>query len=135
VGFGDFFRARPGRAPDPPLRLRFEEHAYETESEKGEPLDGYGYALRDENDRAVTWDEPLLAASGIEVVKVAGTSHRSADLQNEAFAPGSRLFGPTPTTSTTGTRSGCGTRAAKSRSGSSRARRRPISLAVSAARN
>jgi HIRAN domain len=93
MGFMDYFRAKPGHAPDPPLRLGFEEREWDSESESsGEELDGYGYGLRDEDDRAIAWDDQLLAANGIEVMKVAGTSHRLADIQSPAFAPGSPLL-------------------------------------------
>lgn len=90
MGFMDYFRGQPGHAPDPPLRLGFEEREWDNES-SGEELDGYGYGLRDEDDRAIAWNDPLLAANGIEVLKVAGTSHRLADIQDDAFAPGSPL--------------------------------------------
>jgi hypothetical protein len=89
----DYFRARSGPPSDPPLRLGFEERAWDTESESsGEELDGYGYGLRDEDDRALTWDDPHLTANGVEVLKVAGTSHRVRDVQAAAFAPGSPLL-------------------------------------------
>jgi|SRR5215211_159717 len=92
MGFLDFFRSKPRQATDaPPFRLYLEEHEHDSESQSGRPLHGYGYALRDDRDRALSWDEGVLAANGIEVAKLAGTSHRLDVVQDPAFAPGSRL--------------------------------------------
>jgi HIRAN domain len=46
-----------------------------------------GYWLRDAaSGEALSWKDPRLL-----VIKVAGTSHRSQELQDDAFAPGRRL--------------------------------------------
>jgi hypothetical protein len=46
-----------------------------------------GYWLRDASSgQAVRWDDPRL-----RVVKLAGASYRSDELQDDAFAPGRRL--------------------------------------------
>jgi hypothetical protein len=73
------------------LRLYLEEREWAMEIEGGEALGGYGYELRDEEGRALGWDDPVLVESGVEVLKVAGTSFRLPALQDRAFAPGSRL--------------------------------------------
>jgi HIRAN domain-containing protein len=73
------------------LRLYLEEGEWATEIEGGEELGGYGYGLRDEQGRALGWDDPVLSQNGVEVLKVAGTSFRLPALQDAAFAPGSRL--------------------------------------------
>jgi hypothetical protein len=91
VGFLDLFRQRD-RASEPALELHFEERDWESESESGELLNGRGYGLRDERGHALAWDDPALSASGIEVMKVAGTSHRIDAVQHDAFAPGSPLL-------------------------------------------
>jgi hypothetical protein len=91
VGFRDVFRQR-GRELEPALKLHFEERDWESENESGEHLDGRGYGLRDERGHALAWDDPLLAAGGIEAMKVAGTSHRVDVVQDDAFASGSRLL-------------------------------------------
>ncbi|HEY3070019.1 MAG TPA: HIRAN domain-containing protein [Gaiellaceae bacterium] len=74
------------------LRLYLEERAWATEIEGGEELGGYGYGLRDEEGRALGWDDPALVENGVEVLEVAGTSFRLPALQDRAFAPGSRLL-------------------------------------------
>lgn len=91
VGFLNAFRSRSHTPADPPFELHLEERRYETDGEDGQPLHGYGYVFRDEHERALSWDDPLATGHGIEVVKVAGTSHRFAVLQDDAFAPGSPL--------------------------------------------
>jgi HIRAN domain len=97
VGFLDYFRSRSPQALTP-LGIHLEEHSYDKESESGDPLHGYGYALRDEHDRAFSWDDEVLASQGVDVVKVAGTSHRLKAIQSDDFAPGSRLtLKPDPT--------------------------------------
>lgn len=90
MGFTDLFRRR-GHDLEPALQLHFEERDWETESESGEHLTGRGYGLRDEKGHALAWDDPVLSASGIDVMKVAGTSHRVNVMQDDAFAPGSPL--------------------------------------------
>jgi hypothetical protein len=69
----------------------FEQRGYSAESGSGELVEGRGYELRDERDRPVRWDDSRLAAAGITVLKVAGTSHRAEGLQDDAFRPGSAL--------------------------------------------
>jgi hypothetical protein len=91
VGLRDLFRTKAS-PPEPTWRLRLERREWDTEGESGEELHGLGYSLLDEHDRIFAWDDPLLAASGAEVVKVAGTSHRGSELQDDAFAPGSPLL-------------------------------------------
>ena len=55
--------------------------------ERGGDDEGRGYFLRDaETGEAVRWNDPRL-----RVVKVAGASYRADALQDDAFAPGSRL--------------------------------------------
>ena len=56
MGFLDYFRSRSPQALTP-LGIHLEEHSYDTESETGHPLHGYGYALRDEHDRAFSWHD------------------------------------------------------------------------------
>jgi hypothetical protein len=73
------------------MRLYLEEREWAMETEGGEELGGYGYGLRDEEGRALEWDDPVLVENGVEVLKVAGTSYRLHALQDGAFAPGSRL--------------------------------------------
>jgi hypothetical protein len=97
MGFLDYFRSRSPQALVP-LGLHLEEHSYDTESETGHLLHRYGYALRDEHDRAFSWDDEALASHGVAVVKVAGTSHRLKAIQSDDFAPGSYLtLKPDPT--------------------------------------
>jgi hypothetical protein len=69
----------------------FEQRGYSAESGSGELVEGRGYELRDERNRPVRWDDSRLAAAGITVLKVAGTSHRAEELQDEAFRAGSAL--------------------------------------------
>jgi hypothetical protein len=69
----------------------FEQRGYSAESGSGELVEGRGYELRDERDRPVRWDDSRLAAAGITILKVAGTSHRAEELQDDAFRPGSKL--------------------------------------------
>jgi len=60
--------------------------------ERGELEGGRGYWLRDAaSGDALSWDDARLAAAGARVLPVAGTSHRSEALQDEAFAPGRPL--------------------------------------------
>lgn len=92
MGLRDMFRSRPAEAVAVvPLFLALEEREWDTEGGDGEHLDGRGYGLRDEHGRALAWDDPVLAAGGTVVLKVAGTSHRLTAIQAEPFAPGSRL--------------------------------------------
>ena len=92
VGFRDLFGSRsPARLPVAPLTLWLEERDWDTEGGDGEQLDGHGFGLRDEDDRALAWDDPILADAGIFILKIAGTSYRLADIQDERFAPGSSL--------------------------------------------
>ena len=69
----------------------FEQRGYSAESGSGELVEGRGYELRDKRDRRVRWDDSRLAAAGITILKVAGTSHRAEELQGDAFRPGSKL--------------------------------------------
>jgi hypothetical protein len=92
VGFRDLFSSRSsGRLPVAPLTLWLEERDWDTEGGQGDRLDGHGFGLRDGDDRALAWDDPMLAGAGIVVLKIAGTSHRLADIQGEQFAAGSPL--------------------------------------------
>ena len=93
VGFKDFFRShRSGGAALPPLTLWLEERDWDTEGGEGEHLDGHGFGLRDEDDRALAWDDSILAASGVLVLKVAGTSHRLSQIQDDRLGSGSSLL-------------------------------------------
>lgn len=66
VGFRDLFGSRsPARLPVAPLTLWLEERDWDTEGGDGEQLDGHGFGLRDEDDRALAWDDPILADAGI----------------------------------------------------------------------
>jgi hypothetical protein len=69
----------------------FEQRGYSAESGSGELVEGRGYELRDERNRPVRWDDRRLASSGITVLKVAGSSYRAEELQDDVFRPGSRL--------------------------------------------
>jgi hypothetical protein len=92
VGSKDYFRSRSSEDEAlPPLTLWLEERDWDTEGGDGEHLDGHGFGLRDEDDRALAWDDPILAAGGVLVLKVAGTSHRLSQIQDGRFAPGSSL--------------------------------------------
>lgn len=92
MGFRDLFSSRSSnRLAVAPRTLWLEERDWDTEGGDGEHLDGHGFGLRDEDDRALAWDDPTLTAAGVVVLKVAGTSHRLADIQDERFAPGSSL--------------------------------------------
>ncbi len=62
----------------------FEQRGYTAEAGSGELVEGHGYELRDERARSVRWDDRRLASAGVSVLKVAGTSHRSQELQNDA---------------------------------------------------
>jgi hypothetical protein len=73
------------------LPFAFEQRGYSAESGSGELVEGRGYELRDERQRPVRWDDSRLAAAGVAVLKVAGTSHRAEELQDDAFRPGSKL--------------------------------------------
>lgn len=88
VSFRAAQRAKSVRGGE--LRLRFERRDWATETESGLPLEGRGYALLD-GDRSIGWSDPRLAAHGVEVVRVAGTSYRAEELQDPAFVPGSAL--------------------------------------------
>jgi hypothetical protein len=60
--------------------------------ERGELEGGRGYWLRDaESGEALSWTDRRLTAAGARVVPVAGSSHRGAALQDDAFAPGREL--------------------------------------------
>ncbi len=69
----------------------FEQRGYTAESGSGELVEGRGYELLDEQGRAIRWDDRRLASAGVLVLKVAGTSYRAEELQDDAFRPGSRL--------------------------------------------
>jgi hypothetical protein len=73
------------------LPFAFEQRGYSAESGSGELVEGRGYELRDERTRPVRWDDARLAAAGVAILKVAGTSHRAEELQDDAFQPGSKL--------------------------------------------
>ena len=81
--------ARERRAAGEPLRLTFARRDWSA-AEDGAPLDGRGFLLLD-GDRPLPWTSPRLAAAGIEVIRVAGTSYRLDALQDSGFAPGSPL--------------------------------------------
>ncbi|HEX2504714.1 MAG TPA: HIRAN domain-containing protein [Gaiellaceae bacterium] len=72
------------------LRLSFERHDWGFADEAGEAVEGRGYALRD-GERSLAWTSPRLAERGVEVLKVAGTSHRLQELQDRGFLPGSSV--------------------------------------------
>jgi HIRAN domain-containing protein len=60
--------------------------------ERGELEGGSGFWLREAaSGDALRWDDDRLAAGGAYVVRVAGASYRLDALQDEGFAPGSRL--------------------------------------------
>jgi HIRAN domain-containing protein len=60
--------------------------------ELGELEGGRGYWLRDSaSGDALGWQDARLEAAGARVVAVAGASYRLDVLQDDAFAPGSRL--------------------------------------------
>jgi len=60
--------------------------------ERGETEAGRGFWLRDAGSgAALGWHDERLAECGAHVLAVAGTSHRSDALQDDAFAPGRTL--------------------------------------------
>lgn len=85
-------RARDSRPPGGYAWLEFEqgEHSFFDEDERVE-LVGSGFRLRDGDGRAVEYGDERLSHSKIRVLNVAGTSHRAAELQDGAFAPGMPL--------------------------------------------
>jgi HIRAN domain-containing protein len=89
VSFRDAFEAKARRGlAGGPVRLSFERRDWQADSESGAPLDGRGFVLLD-GGRSLAWTSPRLAESGVEVLKVAGTSYRLEELQDPGFAPGS----------------------------------------------
>jgi hypothetical protein len=60
--------------------------------ERGELEGGRGFWLRDAaSGDALKWDDARLAAAGVRVLAVAGTSYRDDALQEDAFVPGRPL--------------------------------------------
>jgi hypothetical protein len=60
--------------------------------ERGELEGGRGFWLRDAGSGdALKWDDARLAAAGVRVLAVAGTSYRDDALQDDAFAPAKPL--------------------------------------------
>jgi hypothetical protein len=73
------------------LMLLFEWGEYATESDGGERLDGSGFQLREDDGRALAWNDDALAAEGVAIFGVAGVSYRLDAAQSDAFAPGRLL--------------------------------------------
>ena len=58
----------------------------------GDELDGRGFFLRAaESGEPLRWQDPLLSEVGAQVIRVAGTSYRSAALGDPGFEPGNPL--------------------------------------------
>jgi hypothetical protein len=56
--------------------------------EKGEPITGHGYGVRDRHDGFLYDGDVNFASYGARVLPVAGVSHRMKNLQRNEFSPG-----------------------------------------------
>jgi hypothetical protein len=92
VGFLDRFRSfPPSHAGSTTFSAISESGDYKAKD--GTTLWRNGYALVDSQTRAfLSWSDPVISQAGAMVSRVAGVSHRSADLQQDGFSPGRPLL-------------------------------------------